>query len=152
MKNSRRSSKTIKITKDLLYSLIYNNDMRTVLTMDGLTVLSNHKDTVQGRIDYTNCHPSDDIIDDCFSAYITAMYASIADLDIIRDNGINSSEAFNFVTETTNYLCPSDSEDSLQTVRSKYNESMDIILLYSYMVFDDKHKILELTFRRSNHE
>ena len=148
------SSKTIKINKDLLYSLIYNNDMRTVLTIDGLTVLSNHKDTVQGRIDYTNCHPSDDIIDDCFSAYITAIYASIADLDIIRNNDINSSEVFNFVTETTNYLCPNDSEYNSQpvTVRSNYNESMDIVLLYSYTEFDNEHKILELTFRRYKNE
>lgn len=142
------SSKTIKITKDLLYSLIYNNDMRTVLTIDGFTVLSNHKDTVRGMIDYTKCHPSDDILDDCFNAYIGAMYASILDLDVIRDNGINGSEVLNFVMETTNYLVPTDSEDSLQTVRSKRDESMDIILLYSYIVFDDKHKILELTFRR----
>ena len=147
MANSRMSSKTIKITKDLLYSLIYDNDMRTVLTLDGLTVLSNHKDTVQGRIDYTNCHPSDDTLNDCFSAYIDAICASIADLDIIRDNGINSSEVLNFVMETTNYLCPNDSEDS-----SQYNESLDIILMYSYMVFDDKHKMLELTFRRYNNE
>ena len=146
------SSKTIKITKDLLYSLIYNNDMRTVLTIDGLTVLSNHKDTVQGRIDYTKCHPTDDTLNDCFSAYIDAICASIADLDIIRDNGINSSEVLNFAMETTNYLCPCDSKDSSQTVRSNYNESLDIILLYSYMVFDDKHKMLELTFRRYNHE
>lgn len=147
-----RSSKTIKITKDLLYSLIYNNDMRTVLTIDGLTVLSNHKDTVQGRIDYTKCHPSDDILDDCFNAYIGAMYASILDLDVIIDNDINRSEVLNFVMETTNYLVPTDNEDSSQTVRSNYNESLDIILLYGFTVFDDKHKILELTFRRNNNE
>ena len=145
-------SKTIKITKDLLYSLVYNNDMRTVLTIDGLTVLSNHKDTVQGRIDYTKCHPSDDTLNDCFNAYLAAMYASIADLDIIRDNGINSSEVLSFVMETTNYLFPNDNEDSSQTVRSNYNESLGIVLLYGYTVFDDKHKMLELTFSRSNHE